>query len=283
MKEIKNVLLVLLISVCSLLLVNVMTVKAQAGIGFSNLNPVCDPSEDLKLGEKTTCYVLGKGTVTVPEGDNAEKQGLTHGFVVRMYTTDGLLFDEVQPYINNTNAVAYSASAGSDTQNSFKAGDETVNFTCSFNGNLAAENSAYQFEAGDIYKCAIYYSNSKDPLITVKSGEPTTNIQGLTGKDNGIMVIGKVIAHIDENKKGETSCGELCVYSTEIKTTSEYQNGLQSSERYLCTEVHFKDDSSTSPGPNTGAFASYALLAAGALIAVSAVAIAKKHNKIYRV
>ena len=35
--------------------------------------------------------------------------------------------------------------------------------------------------------------------------------------------------------------------------------------------------------PKTGSFASYAVLAAGALIALSAITIAKKHNKFYRV
>ena len=35
--------------------------------------------------------------------------------------------------------------------------------------------------------------------------------------------------------------------------------------------------------PKTGNFASYAVLAAGALIALSAITVAKKHNKFYRV
>ena len=35
--------------------------------------------------------------------------------------------------------------------------------------------------------------------------------------------------------------------------------------------------------PKTGSFASYAVLAAGALIAISAITVAKKHNRFYKV
>ena len=271
MKTIKNLLLVTFVSICSFLLVGVLDVSAS--IGFANDTPECDPNTDLKPGGKTTCYLRGKG--------NQTNGGGVHGFVTRLYTTDGLIFDSVQPYIDNTSAVAFEASANSDETKTIKIDESTnIEFTCTFNPALKAPKADWQIGDGDPYRCALFYSNTKDGKILVSSGAPKSDIQNLTGTGNGIMVIGKVIAHIDENIDANSSCGELCVFTKEANDTNSYK--LEGSDNYFCTEVHFTAGKPPA-GPPTGAFASYAILAAGALIAVSAVAIAKKHNKIYRV
>ena len=122
MKTLKNLILVIFVSVCSFLLVGVLDVSAS--IGFANDTPVCSPNENLKPGGKTTCYIRGKGS---------QSSGTVHGFVTRLYTTDGLIFDSVEPYIDGTNAVAYEASANSDKQETIKIDDNTsINFTCTF-------------------------------------------------------------------------------------------------------------------------------------------------------
>ena len=270
MKTIKNLLLVTFVSICSFLLVGVLDVSAS--IGFANDTPVCSPNENLKPGGKTTCYIRGKGS---------QSNGTVHGFVTRLYTTDGLIFDSVEPYIDGTNAVAYEASANSDKQETIKIDDNTsINFTCTFNAELKAPKADWQIGEGDPYRCALFYSTTKDASITVKSGAPKADIQNLTGTGNGMMVIGKVIAHIDENIDANSSCGELCVFTKEANGVTNYK--MEGSEDYFCTEVHYGPGQPPA-GPPTGAFASYAILAAGALVAISAVAIAKKHNKIYRV
>ena len=272
MKTLKNLLLVIFVSVCSFLFVGVLDVSAS--IGFANDTPVCSPNENLKPGGKTTCYIRGKG--------NQSNGGGVHGFVTRLYTTDGLIFDSVQPYIDNTSAVAYEASANSDKQETITLSDNstTISFKCTFDATLKAPKADWQIGQGDPYRCALFYSNTKEGKITVNNGAPKSDIQKLTGTGNGIMVIGKVIAHIDENVDANSSCGELCVFTKEANDTSSYK--LEGSDDYFCTEVHYTTGKPPA-GPPTGAFASYAILAAGALIAVSAVAIAKKHNKIYRV
>ena len=49
------------------------------------------------------------------------------------------------------------------------------------------------------------------------------------------------------------------------------------------TQDEYKKQCSSITPPNTGSFASYAVLAAGAFIALSTITIAKKHNKFYKV
>lgn len=271
MKTLKNLLLVIFVSICSFLFVGVLDVSAS--IGFANDTPVCSPNENLKPGGKTTCYIRGKGNQSNSDG--------VHGFVTRLYTTDGLIFDSVEPYIENTSAVAYEASANSEEKKTINLDNSAkIEFTCTFNAALKAPKADWQIGDGDPYRCALFYSNTSSGKITVNMGAPKKDIQNLTGTGNGMMVIGKVIAHIDENVDANSSCGELCVFTKEANDTNSYK--LEGSDNYFCTEVHYTTGKPPA-GPPTGAFASYAILAAGALIAVSAVAIAKKHNKIYRV
>lgn len=282
MKNFKNLILILVFSVCSLLLVGVS--KVNAVVGFSTLPPVCSPgssaNDGLKAGDKTTCYIIGTGS---------QAQGKTHGFLARVYTTDGLLFDAASPYIANTNAASAIASAASDNQKmtlSFSDGT-SKEYTCKYDTGIKADKEAWNIAEGDIFRCVLYYSNTTTPAITVQSAAPKSDIQNLVSSGgNGVMVIGTVAAHIDENSTAQSSCGEICVFVKEADTVESYAglNEGMGNSNYACSEVHFTTNSVASDDtPVTGAFTSYAILAAGALIAISAVAIAKKHNKIYRV
>lgn len=276
MKKSKNLLMMVFVFVCSLLLVGVMNVKAT--IGFTNDGPVCDPNNNLKPGGTTTCYLRGKATQTATENK-------VHGFVTRLYTTDGLRFDDVKPYINNTNAQAFEATGNSEGKYTIALDgqDKKIEFTCSFNSKIQAPKADWQIENGDDYRCALFYSKGETSEVTVASGAPKEDsLKALTGTGSGVMVIGIVNAHIDQNVDANSSCGELCVFTKEADTVESYK--LEGEESYACTEVHFTNNGGpASDTPTTGAFTSYALLAAGALIAISAVAIAKKHNKFYRV
>ena len=279
MKNYRNLFLLTVLSICSFLLVGVVTVNAS--VGYANKKPVCDPADaaaGLKPGDSTTCYVIGNAS-------HASTDSSVHGFMVRMYTTDGLIFDSVQPYVAGTKAVSYVAAAASDQKNTITLdGGTNIEVTCKYDTQLKAEIPDWQIntEKGDEFRCAFYYSSGTSNAFTPAAAKPGTDIQGLTGTDNGLMVIGKVIAHIDQNAKNESRCGELCVFAKEAESTSSYANLNEGTGTYMCAEVHYTADSVATNTP-TGAFVSYAILAAGALIAVSAVAIAKKHNKIYKV
>ena len=98
------------------------------------------------------------------------------------------------------------------------------------------------------------------------------------------------------------ACGELCVKAWRIPGEGDYAHykkcqtdgqidennnctGVTSIEtpgttnNYVCQEVHYKGG----VNPDTGTFASYTLLVAGALIAIAAITLAKKNTKIYKV
>lgn len=320
MKNTKNLILMIFVSVCSFLLVGVMNVSAQ--IGFKNSPPVCTP-DNVKPGEKVTCYIVGAGTqadstssttpsaqetagdeaspgqqplpapvaevgptsegTPQPTADGGAEDGKTHGFVTRLYTTDGLMFDSVEPYIQDTSAVALEATAQSDSsKKEITIGSKKIDYTCTYYAGKAPK-AEWQIGDGDDFRCALFYGNTETPSITVKSGVPPTEIQGLTGTGNGIMVIGKVITHISDDVDAGSSCGELCVLTKEAATVESYTNTSEGSEDYVCAEVHYTKDGTPASNVETGAFTSYFLLAAGALIAISAIAIAKKNNKFYRV
>lgn len=274
MKKSKNLLMMLFLFVCSLLLVGVMDVKAV--VGFTNGDPVCSPNNNLKPGESTTCYIRGHGT-------QRQDDSKVHGFVTRLYTTDGLIFDSVEPYIDGTNAKAFEATSNSDKQYTVPLDDnKNFNFTCKYLPTLHAPHADYAFEDGDQYRCALFYSKGETATITVESAAPKgEDLIKLVGTGSGIMIVGKVLAHIDKNADANSSCGELCVFTKEIDSKDNYD--MDGSEDYRCTEVHYTTNMPGNDTPTTGAFTSYALLAAGALVAISAVAIAKKHNKFYRV
>ncbi len=284
MKSIKKLLSILFVSISSFVLVGVMNVSAQ--VGFSNSEPVCMP-ENVKPGEEVTCYLRGNGTHTTVASDagngQEDVQGKTHGFVVRLYTTDGLLFDRVEPYINDTNAASLVASAQSQSSNEtikLDGDNDTISFTCTFDSEIKAPKAEWKIEEGDDYRCALFYSKTKTPVITVESAKPNDDIKAKTGEGNGIMVIGKVIAHIDKNLK-DSSCGELCVYAREAKDTGSYT--MEGSETYFCSEVHYTGDGTPASNVETGAFTSYLLLAVGAAVAIGAVVLAKRNNKFYKV
>lgn len=285
MKSIKKLLSILFVSISSFVLVGVMNVSAQ--VGFANGTPVCTP-DNVKPGEEVTCYLTGKGNHTTVSsegsGDDADVDGRTHGFVTRLYTTDGLMFDRVEPYIEGTSAAALEATAqsASNKQDITLEGGEKIDFTCTYKGDLKAPKADWKIEEGDDYRCALFYSKGKSPVVTVTLGAPPADIQDKTGTGNGIMVIGKVITHIDKDLK-DSSCGELCVYSKEAKDTSSYTNALEGSEDYVCAEVHYTGDGTPASNVETGAFTSYLLLAAGAVVAIGAVVLAKKNNKFYKV
>ena len=89
--------------------------------------------------------------------------------------------------------------------------------------------------------------------------------------------------------QGANRCGDICVKVWTIPDGVYYSKALEcgtgtgcvqhTTSEQKCVEIHIKASGST----ETGAFASYTILAAAAFIAISAVAIAKKNNKLYKI
>lgn len=74
-------------------------------------------------------------------------------------------------------------------------------------------------------------------------------------------------------------CGKLCISAQAAANSTAY--GMLAGTGTVCDEINLRVEGT--PNPPTGSFVSYIVLVAGALIAIAAIAIAKKRNKFYRV
>ena len=127
-------------------------------------------------------------------------------------------------------------------------------------------------------------------------------------------VLGAVIVKLDDGNDVD-KCGNLCIVSYAVAESTDWNHadchvtdGTMHSEWdtsvtcdtgnpslitpahhlpsgvYDCFEIEMKSKTvENDDTPESGAFVSYAILAAGALIAISAVTIAKKHNRLQKI
>ena len=90
----------------------------------------------------------------------------------------------------------------------------------------------------------------------------------------------KCTCRIDGDKYYDATGQEVTKEVYDSKCTCRVSNGVYyGKDGSVITKEQYDADCV----PKTGSFASYAVLAAGALIALSAITVAKKHNKFYRV
>ncbi len=283
----KRKLLFILIALLVIPLVGLRNVNAAA-LGIKNRTVVCE--DDLEVGESTKCYLLGTG----------ESSGESHGFVTKVYTRDGLRLMDAAGYPADTKAFKVEPTSGSEGK---KTSDGIINnLICKADAGTNT-NTDYPYTGeGQDYACVAFYSSSKDKKnFTVANGKPKSSDTKLKEHfDNqglaGLMVIGSYTVKL-ENGDANSGCGEICVKSWEIEEASDYDtysngpdaggatvNPGEGSNQYFCAEVHIEREPGESLGtPETGAFVSYTLLIAGALIAISAIVIVKKNTKIYHV
>ena len=293
MKENKNLLMTFLVAISVVLLFGVDNAYA-ADLQITNRTVVCE--KDLEVGESTLCYLVGEGNT----------DGSAHGFVTKVYTKDGLRLTDASGYPDKTKAYKTeptSESVGKKTDDGI-----ITNFICKADvGANSNVNFQYTGENQD-YACVAFYSPEKqEKLFTVSNAKVRTADSILKGKlDNqglpNLMVIGSYTVKLDDIGS-KTGCGEICVKSWVIDESTGYDhytegpdaegvgsvtsgggNGKMESNQYFCAEVTIMGGEDTPLGtPETGGFISYILLIAGALIAISAVVIANKNNKIYHV
>lgn len=302
MKKIKSFLLMTVIGLCSFATISVVN---AASFDMSRMNLVCEPSA-IEGGERSTCYLIGR-----PSTANASDTN--HGYVAQAYTTKSLKIIMAQKNENvpNTNAVATPAT--SITAKPFATISDAPaalkNFTCIYDEAIDSEAASKGGKSD--YQCLVFYSttaaNAFNPVV-IKNN--ITNIKGLTAQhiSDGYGVIGSVVVELDADAK-VNECGELCIKVWQVPDAKAYDQYKDCAVKesgdpqcgeptkiepapnatpggYFCEEMHLKTKPEPEPGedtPPTGAFASYAVLAAGALIAVSAIAMAKKNNKFNKI
>lgn len=288
MKNLKKLFLMATMAVSSLLLVGVTTVKAEGIFSLEDQKLVCDPST-LEAGGTADCYVIG-----VPSA-----QGDVNGFVVKAYTTKYLRLVGSKQILANTGAAwagqVSSASTGKTFEMIATMPQKLSEFKCDYNTDAIDSGDVNSVED---FGCAAFYTRT-DSSVTNAFNKTTMLQHGLTTDKVAAHygVIGAITVELDEAVKGN-DCGKICVQIWKVPVAEEYPNYNNCATRaenpvegcgadnmqYACAEVHY-NETGTLPGDGTetGAFASYALLVAGALVAISAITLAKKNNKFSRI
>ncbi len=299
MKKYKNFILVAIFALAAIIVPN--NVKA-AQIDFNNMEVICQPTS-LEKGEKSTCYVIGH----MNGGEDK-----INGFKSVVYTNDNLILTDVLAEASSHNADAVKlddTEKAAENQKLMSSGNtyitgtaEKGGYTCKLSEyNLAdtkldaataSNNQLITADNLNSSNCVLYYSKGTTSVFSKEVLHEFKNLSKVTttasyGTDGAIL--GEYVVQLDPNKdyKAGSRCGDICVKVWAVPNGSYYSDGNTGNETgnktigNKCTEIHLK----TGGGENvpSGAFASYAILAAGAFIAISAVAIAKKNNKLYKI
>jgi len=287
-------------------------VKAASGpLTFNNYDMICTP-RSIEAGGKSTCYLFAK----ISGGDTK-----LNGFVSVVYTNDNLKLDGVRAEASEVAYAKVvepgkTASESGVTGNNYVLGDKGTDgtgkpseFKCTLSWMdisktrlraAGASNAQVITEANkNDSACTIYYSASDLPVFdagTLKTaGKHTDAFKDTTNRDE-FAILGVYEVSLDPNMpQGANRCGDICVQVWTVPNGIYYSQaldcgvgGTECGNQHttttddnvpVCTEIHIKASGST----ETGAFASYTILAAAAFIAISAVAIAKKNNKLYKI
>lgn len=230
-------------------LIGINTVKAQDAFA-NNFNIVCEPSE-IEKGDKAFCYMIGKVT-----NDTTTGAGI-HGILTKVTTS-------------HLNITSYKAGDGSS-----KYVAESIKNGQKFSTATPASSYTCQSEGEPCY--GFFTAGAAQAGLFKNTGN--TGITAVDAKFSGYTSFGYFEVQLDESATTK-ECGRLCVFADYVSKGDGYGSSVHMSEQAVCAEIKPK---ATVDTPNTGSFASITILVAGALIAIGAIAIAKKNNKIYKV
>lgn len=265
MKKFKTYLVALLLGITAFCLaaINVQAADSNEAGTASQFAIECDPDSASKT-EATKCYILAKVT--------------TGG----VYAVTGEITTLKDLVIVGENSDSGSKGVYSSIGGTNKVVGEFVNYGADSVGTDAAGK---KFKCKGQKGCVDFISvgtgrnitESKDNVSGMKNTKHETDYLGFTN-------IGWVQVKIAQEEE-DSACGEICIHFSYQgpATVTEVSGGSGSDPKPACDEVNKKSIGSNEKTTETGSFASYAVLAAGAFIAISAIAIAKKHNKFYRV
>ncbi len=278
MRKLKKLFLMSILSVSAFVLCGMTTANAAA-FSLTNADVVCDPTELAKNGDRASCYIIGNPSAT----------GSVHGYAIRAYSTKHLNIIGTESIITNSDTAWTEALSATETIASKpNMSDGVKKFGCVADDTASSDAKTFG--------CGIYYTvnsveNDAFTPATIKSEAALSQVGDALPEGN-YGVLGSIIVQLDdidpENPVSE--CGQLCVKVWRVATEENYENystcgntnpelcGNETSNQYKCKDIHYRK-----AGAETGAFASYALLAACALIAVSAITLAKKNNKFSRI
>ena len=256
MKKMQKYTIAFLVGLCSFLMAGSVRAAATA----SNFDIVCSP-ESIEKNNTSTCHL-----VAVVSGETG-----IFGVATKISTMNHLtLFT-------------------GDGTTGVHGGNDYITAEYYTNGGESKIVPGYKCATTGEKGCAFFMSNSSTNAILPSTGNTITGLKKGNNEYNGYTDIGYFTVTLDETATKQ-DCGRLCVTvqfaETKAAFTSEQGPSADSGSKEACDEITpilAGEVASVEETPETGNFASYAVLAAGAFIAISAIAIAKKHNKFYRV
>lgn len=313
MKKVKDLLLIALFCFCSFVLMGTVhaagiadkSIFAKDSSGKRMIDMVCEPSKLEKDGDQAECYLIG-GLNRANSSDRLEN---VSGFATHVYTTKHLRLKEAKKNsgIPNTGTYLMNPSATSTTNTDVPADAPATlaNYKCRMGDTLNNVTGAVIDKNSVLdYKCAIFYTQKDKEnaytLATLATDKYSNHAYRKGMAASGLGLVGSYVVEL-EAKEEVKECGEICYMLWDIPTVEDYNNDTcntpegrndekckSTSETYKCKEISLiipepetpPDDPDT---PNTGAFTSYAVLAAGALIAIGAITMAKKNSKFNRI
>lgn len=133
--------------------------------------------------------------------------------------------------------------------------------------NLEVQNTSFASTAADPWN---------EPVTDSSTGFTTLTSKTAAGVTSGNVA--NIVAKVSE--QGD-DCGNICVeiYYTEFGATTEVKDQQKLYSQKVCE----KSSDPKLDSPETGNFASYAILAGGAAIALATIMIAKRSTKFYKV
>lgn len=282
MKNIKSKILSAILAIGGLMAVGMTTVNAATYNTFALLNSdvVCEPNT-LEKGDMATCYIIGQ-----PDGADDSS---VHGYVVNAYTTKYLTLENTKKVVStNTGHVFSNAQSATET---IKASDDMPAdlklFSCQNDSTISTDEELSSFGCGVFYTVNGATSNAFTKTAVLGAA---SNVESGVLPNSTYGAIGAFYVKLSDDVQGN-ECGEICVKAWRVPEATMYSDskfnctdagcGTETNNVYDCKEVHYNAPI-IEPG-ETGAFASYALLIAGALIAISAITLAKKNNRFSRI
>ena len=268
----KNKIAILVLGLFVFCLIGIGKVSALT----NSFQVVCAP-EALEIGQKSKCYIIA----------NLNNNDAIYGVYSRAVTRD-LTVKTV-----GTNQTGVDAGLIYAGQKSGKGKNGL--FSCDTALAVDLKNAAGKTIAELGYKdpkqCAYFESSTTEPKI-VKGYKSTTISSKVSAMGTGYTEVGYYEVELDSTATAN-NCGTLCVdiwylekYSaTTTSIPKSTGNESQAKTYFPASTVCGEVTTIVKPKENTdtGNFASYTVLIAGACIAIAAIAIASKNNKLYKV
>jgi len=305
MKKTRN--LLLFMALCISTFAFVVTANARTW-NFSKAQLVCNP-EELEAGGSADCYYFGTVAGSNPTA--------IAGFYTQMYSTDNLIINDV--FANQKLSGAKAKYVENASSNEAAIPTPSSDMPQKMNGFKCIVRPGEGRDAKST-GCGIFYSDQtvkEDNKVYVPASMTVygalTNAK-LKAKNfsttaGATAVLGHVKVSLPNDNDIE-ACGNLCIASYAVGSNDDWNRGdctnqagtsdwdssvscegadvglttptFQKDGNFDCFEVKLKKGTPQNV-PESGAFVSYAILAAGALIAISAVTIAKKHNRLQKI